>query len=382
MDTHTMTVNTGSPSRLAPPKTERNYGIDFLRFLSMLYVLILHTLGPGGVLDSAAAGSAQYSFSWFLEIWAYGAVDIFALISGYVAYTEQEKKVNYSNYIVLWLQVVAYGVGLTLLYKILHPEAVTKYDLFRMFLPVTSGLYWYFSAYTGLFLIMPVLNGGIRKCTEQSLKKLFVLMVLAFSVFGVISDRFNLANGYSFIWLVILYVLGGIMKKCHIGKNIKVYQSLVVIILCSVIAWAWMMFIGEVKIFGIVLPPSVFVNYISPTVLTASIFHIILFSKIRFSAILKKITSFLAAGAFSAYIINCQKFVWIYVMWGRFVYLADKPLGTIFIHTITFSLAFVVASVLVDHVRIWFFKLFRIRQLADRFVMIIDRIVSRLTAPL
>lgn len=31
-------------------KTKRNYGIDLLRFLSMFFVLILHSLGDGGLL--------------------------------------------------------------------------------------------------------------------------------------------------------------------------------------------------------------------------------------------------------------------------------------------------------------------------------------------
>lgn len=29
-------------------KSERNYGIDLLRIISMLYVVVLHSLGQGG----------------------------------------------------------------------------------------------------------------------------------------------------------------------------------------------------------------------------------------------------------------------------------------------------------------------------------------------
>ena len=46
-------------------KHEKNYGIEWLRILSMYMVAVLHTLGQGGT---------------------FGAVDCFALISGYVGY--------------------------------------------------------------------------------------------------------------------------------------------------------------------------------------------------------------------------------------------------------------------------------------------------------
>ena len=39
---------------------ERNYGIDLLRIVAMLCVVILHAVGPGGILDAAAEGTVQY----------------------------------------------------------------------------------------------------------------------------------------------------------------------------------------------------------------------------------------------------------------------------------------------------------------------------------
>ena len=159
---------------------ERNYGIDLLRIVAMLYVVILHAVGPGGILDAAAEGTAQFKVAWFLETWTYCAVNIFALISGYVSYTEQERRVKWSSYVLLWLQVVTYGVAVTLVFNLFHPELVTRADLIRMFLPVTGGLYWYLNAYTGLFVIIPLLNMGLRKCPVQTLKKVFVVMLMVF----------------------------------------------------------------------------------------------------------------------------------------------------------------------------------------------------------
>ena len=150
---------------------ERNYGIDLLRILAMLYVVILHAVGPGGIIEAAAESSVHYKVAWVLEVWSFCAVDIFALISGYVSYAEHEKRNKWTGYGLLWLQVVAYGVAVTLVFNMFHPELVTKRDLFRMFFPVTNGLYWYLTAYTGLVVIMPLLDAGLRKCSVQTLKK-------------------------------------------------------------------------------------------------------------------------------------------------------------------------------------------------------------------
>ena len=83
-------------------KKERNYGIDFLRILSMMFIVILHSIGKGGILDNATILSPQYKIAWYLECFACCAVNIFALISGYVSYRGKEEKIKYSNLINLW----------------------------------------------------------------------------------------------------------------------------------------------------------------------------------------------------------------------------------------------------------------------------------------
>ena len=125
--------------RIEQFNNKRNCGIDALRILSMLYVLILHTLGKGGILKTVEPGSMQFAAAWFLEMIAYTAVDIFALISGYVSFKQKEKKVNYANYVMLWLQVVSYGIAITVIGKLIIPSTVGKKDLFLCLFPVLSN---------------------------------------------------------------------------------------------------------------------------------------------------------------------------------------------------------------------------------------------------
>ena len=149
-------------------KEERNYGIDLLRIISMFCIVILHCLGQGGILKNAVINSNQYKFAWFMEIFAYCAVDIFALISGYVSYSKEEKRTKYSNYLNIWLQVVFYGLLVTGIFNIIKPELIHKRDYLLVLFPVTNGLYWYVSAYTGKAKREKVLSLSTHKAVTVS----------------------------------------------------------------------------------------------------------------------------------------------------------------------------------------------------------------------
>ena len=87
----------------------RNYGLDLLRMVAMLMVVVLHILGKGGVLSACEPLSGQYELLWLLEIAAYCACNCYALISGYVIV---DSKFRYSSIIALWLRIAFYTVGM------------------------------------------------------------------------------------------------------------------------------------------------------------------------------------------------------------------------------------------------------------------------------
>ena len=94
---------------------EKNYGIDALRILSMFMVVGLHIFNAGGVLDATERFSSRYEVGWLFQNAMFCAVDVFALISGYVWACAKYK---YRNIIELWLQVVFYTVSITALFCI------------------------------------------------------------------------------------------------------------------------------------------------------------------------------------------------------------------------------------------------------------------------
>lgn len=358
----------------------RNYGIDLMRIISMFYVIVLHTLGRGGVLGAVQPGSYQYAVAWLLEILAYCAVDIFGVISGYVGYRENGKHIHYAGYLELWLEVVAYGLAVTLLVSILRPELVTGKNFTDMCFPVTNGLYWYFTAYTGLVLFMPVLDFAVRSASVRTLKKLLLVIFIGFSVYGtVFGDHFGGSKGYSFIWLAILYLIGAIIRKCEIGSQITTGRALIYIAILAAITWLLKLIGKSVVILNVSVTGDTLISYISPTVLGMAMFYVMGASKLKVSERTSRVIEFCASGAFAAYILNCQQYIWTYVMKGRFVFLASMHSYIIPICVIAFSAVFIVTSILIDKVRAMVFRLLRVKSFArwvdSRAAEIVNRLI-------
>ncbi len=111
---------------------QRNFGIDLLKIVSMLLVVILHIIGKGGVLGVVEPGTYRYVASWLVEIGAYCAVNCFALASGYTGFRSSRRP---SNLLLLWLRVLFYSVGITVCFAVLSPDSVTPGQWRAAFLP-------------------------------------------------------------------------------------------------------------------------------------------------------------------------------------------------------------------------------------------------------
>lgn len=346
--------------------SQRNYGIDLLRLVAAFYVIILHTINQGGIYEATADYSYQNLISRMLLIVSYCAVNIFGLISGYVGYREPLKKTSYAGYLPLWLTVVFYGVMYAGVYMILIPGAVTSQTLLQAFFPVTCNLYWYFSSYSLVFLFAPFLNKIIYHSSERELRQLFFLIIGMIAVIEFVNNSFDMDHGYSAHWLILLYLLGGIMKKNGIGNNLSIPAALGGILVLDI----GFLLIGlkypELPLLVFTLNFNFLRTYITPFYLGAAILHVILFSKFRFPGWINKVIAFAAPAAFSVYIVNTNPLFWVHFMEDRFVsWAGGSPVG-IAGRTILFSLGFVLAVVIIDFFRQQLFRLLGVHTWAKK----------------
>ena len=123
--------------------------------------------------------SGKYEVVWLIEIAAYCAVNCYALISGYVGI---HGKYRYSNWVLLWLRVLFYSILITVFFKFAAPSVVGRYEWTSAIFPTSREQYWYFTAYTGLFLLIPVLNFFISHASRKQLKLVVMLGIVLYSV--------------------------------------------------------------------------------------------------------------------------------------------------------------------------------------------------------
>lgn len=354
-------------------KEQRNYGIDLLRIIAMFMVLILHILGRGGVLESARVLSVQYETAYFLETAAYCAVNCYALISGYVGINAAYK---YSNLCLLWLRVIFYTVAITILYAVLVPSSVNKTTLIKSFFPVMTRQYWYFTAYVCLFLFIPLLNKAIHGMNRTQAQTVFICLLVIFSILPTIfGDKFGMNNGYSGLWLIILYIIGACIKKWNLFKNLTVVKAFVGYILMVIISWGFKFaleasaaFLGKDNLFGSYAAKcsNRLIEYTSPTILMAGIFLLLLFSKITLNSRFQKWIHTLAPLAFSAYLINTNFFVWQYIMPSRYVSYATLPAPLLIIAVFGSALFIYISCSIIDAIRVCFFKIFHVKENLDK----------------
>lgn len=341
---------------------EKNYGIEWLRILSMYMVAVLHTLGQGGILSSFQQGTLEYNIAWFLETSAYGAVDCFALISGYVGW---HSHFSYRKGLRIWLQTFFYTIGITILFAIFMPETVAKEQWLGAFFPIMQKQYWYMTAYAGLFVLIPILNRAIAELSKKELLRICLAIFVVFSLLPTVFNVtvFGLGGGYSAIWLMLLYILGGFwgrvndpIKESHRLEIFSISIPILSIPMAYLLAILIYLFCTAISFYLKLSGFSQYISYTSPTILLGSCSLFFLFSSLKCGKISKRFASFLAPSALSVYLIHVNPLVWDHIM--LYFAVGHVPSGPVLgIWVIGAALGIYLVCTLIDLPRRWIWYL-------------------------
>lgn len=344
---------------------KRNYGIDVARVVAIWFVVCGHIVTCGGILTNVPKGAWPLCMT-FLDCLTVGCVDIFALISGYVGLNGRH---HFSSIVGLWLQVFVINAVLTLSFILFANVAV---DLRDVFFPVLRRSYWYFTAYFPLFFLMPILNEGIKKMSQTKCRILCTILVgvLSFSRLFVSQDPFILNGGYSFAWLLVLYVVGGCLNRSEfrISKGI----CFIVFAICVSATWGVTLCLGRnVRLQSALHGINPFYGYTSPTVLCSAIFLILGLSACSsFFEKYKRVIGFFSVSAFGVYLIHVQPNVWNRLFVGKFQFLNNYGGGLLFA-IIGISVGIYITCSCLEWIRILLFRCLHIQerlQFLDRIV--------------
>lgn len=343
----------------------RNYGIDTLRILSMFMVVLLHTLGAGGVLKATDFCSPAFVAGWIMESAASCCVNCYGLISGYVGI---RAKYRYTNIVMLWLQVALYSISATVIFYLSGYYRIDKLDLIRSAFPVSMHHYWYFSAYTVLFFFIPLLNQMIDRLSRKQAKVLCTGIFLLFCVVptAMNTDCFTVGGGYTALWLMVLYILGGCIRRFDFLRSVRARTLLLVygvsVLICvgflMLMRTRWFPFLEELFI------PNLLISYTSPTIFLCGLCLLLLFARMRqLSARAAKVIGWISPAAFGVYLIHCQPYIMDRIFEpDRFGFLAQYHPVLMVCAILLIAVAIFVVCILIDKARIWVFQKLKLKQ--------------------
>lgn len=340
---------------------DRNYGIDALRIYSMLMIVVLHILSKGGILENTSGEG--YYITWLLEIFAYCAADSYALISGYIR-PRKGKKCIFTKFGIMWMQVVFYSFGVTSLFYLLHIGNVSRRAVIESIFPVASTQYWYFTAYVGLLFLIPALDFLIDNLSPRECTIIVFVFISVFSIYGTFSkvfgDPFLLADGYSVLWLCMLYFFGAWMKKYNILNTISSKVSVVGILFNTVFVWVcfcWVPYGG------------LLVSYISPFILLNAVFFLNVFARLNFGIWGKRIIAWIAPATFGVYLIHCQKVIFDKYLKDAFLWVTALDSYLIPIIVLLAAVFIFILCLIIEKIRIALFGFLKV----ERLIWTVDR---------
>lgn len=367
---------------------ERNYGIDLLKMFSMYLVVVLHVLGQGGILVASKELSVGYTAAWSLEIFACVAVNCFALASGYVGTQVSFKPRRLFN---LWLVAVFYGLLWAVIFSLSGLASVGFDGFKRALLPFThsdSGGYWYLTAYAVTFMLMPFYNFLINKLDKKKLAYLITVLLVLFSVIPAVKqyDYFHTSNGYSYVWLSTLYLVGAYMKKYSAFGNTGKAKLALLTALCVAASSAghYLVNLYAVNVrhedisqqadvlsnlYGNeanFLKPSMFTDYTFPTTVLTAVLLLALFSKINVKSEFARgrISAFMPL-VFSVYLIHTNYLVFENLLSGLFEGYASLNPALMILAVLGTALAVFAVCLMIDMLRFELFKLIKIDKLCE-----------------
>ncbi len=196
-------------------KKTRNANMEFLRMLSMCMVVMLHALGKSELLvNLASEGSANGVIAGILEALSISAVNIFILISGYFLIDSGFKLGRLAELI---FQMLFYSIGafvVCLMFGIRPEGGINTYFLLNTAFPVHMDVFWFLSSYVIVYVLLPVISGGVKAITKKQFATLIAVMLFFESILKTcLPIRFEGdTKGYDAIWFLTVFLIGAYIK--------------------------------------------------------------------------------------------------------------------------------------------------------------------------
>jgi hypothetical protein len=303
---------------------------------------------------------------------SFWAVNGYGLISGIVGY----RSYKFSNLIYIWFQASFYSEIISI--YLFFIKKTRKEDLILSLFPILIKRHWYVNAYFFLYLFIPFINYGINNLNRKTYKNIIILFFIFYCIFNIIAislfgnSNYNFINdGYSSLWLMILYIVGG-----YFGKYL--FQTKDHLTLKSFILWSLIYFFStfiscKTHFFiesnkykkGKMIINLSLINYVSPTIVLQAISLIMLFSKLKIkNKYIIKVINFFTPLTFNVTLSHLRIFQEkIFKIQIFFEWVINLAPNERFYKTIIAGIVLYIIFALIDYLRLLLFNKLRIKKI-------------------
>ena len=283
--------------------TKRNSGIELLRVVLMLMIILGHLFCHTGIRTEYALFEAEWLFMWGVQTITVSAVNCFVLIMGFFMIDSEFKTTKAAQ---LWGKVWFYSITIFVILTAAKLSPFTTNNLLDAVFPVLRGEYWFFTCYILLYLLVPFLNAGVHGMSERTLKYSLGIILAFFyimPVFAAVFHQYDPEEGMSILGFMTLYFVGAAIKKLRV--NLSPLACILGLLGNSVVV-----FLSKVALELIVeqlelgLGTGLFYHYNTITQIINAALLLLLFQNISVSPAVQPAISSLASATFSVYLIH------------------------------------------------------------------------------
>ena len=230
-------------------KKNRAANLDLLRIVSMLLIVLLHSVDHSGVLENTEnCGIGMQFYVRFIHALCMVCVNIYVMLSGYFMVNS---KFRLQKLVALWMETAFYAVVLKLVFMLTGAETFSLISLVSCFVPTLTGRYWFLTIYVGMYLLSPFINILIHAMNKRQHGLLNVALFLIMSVWVSIHPSIagmNSGGGWGLAWFVVLYLAAAWLRLYYV-PNYKPTKWLVVFLAIPlVMAAMYIVFAGGLGI--------------------------------------------------------------------------------------------------------------------------------------
>jgi len=298
---------------MKPKKEARESGIELLRIILMMQIIMLHTYYYSGYSDFAKTiGGNHKLFAGFMMSFFNTPVDVFLIISGYFMIYNQFGNKNYINRIIkVYLPALFYSVVLGLICINFYPYGIThsNYNPIKIFTPFFSKSWYFISNYILIVIFIPFINITLQKLTQKQYIRLLGLLGVLLSIWPNLSSFFPFGqifsvnkiidtfDGKSLISFLFMYIIGGYLRL-FVAENRKIRLLYLVSFFGFSMIDFGLKFISEPHVFEY---NKIAGRYDNPFVICGAIALFLFFREIKFKS---RIVNSIAGTTFGIYMIH------------------------------------------------------------------------------